>query len=131
MKGLKKEVKMLEWYEELPENCPPVESEQPRNQLFYRLCKIPLDNRDFLSHRKLFPNKVFNTTECITRSLSIWVKKENCLALQKLPSNKNKSLVEIKLKNSDGLISNTFKPYHYSWWRNKDFDISQCRIIEA
>lgn len=121
---------MEEWYEDLPEKCPPEDAIRPNNQKFYRLCDSPPpQNVDFFSHRKLFPFKPFNTTECIAQSLSIWESKEKCLSLKKLPAHKKKSVIEFKLSHSDGLILKTGQVFHYSWWRSKSFDISRCEIL--
>lgn len=120
---------MHEWYEQLPASCPPENSINPDRKL-YRLCACnPPEDSDFLSHRKLFPTKPFNTTECIARAVSVWEKKEICLDLTKLPRHKTKVVAELDLDSSDGLICKTGKPHHYSWWRSNTFQISNCKVI--
>lgn len=120
---------MSEWYEELPSCCPPENTIIP-DKKFYRLCvNNPPQNIDFLSHRNLFPTKPFNVTECIARSVSVWEQKEICLNLTKLPLHKTKIIAEIDLKSHDGVILKTGKPFHYSWWRAKNFNTSNCKVI--
>lgn len=118
------------WYEVLPEKCPPQNATEPNSVIFYRLCSNnPPQNDDFLSHKFLFPAKVFNTTECICRALSLWTNKEICLTLTKLPLHKKKCVAEVTLNNCDGLILKTGKEFHYSWWRTKEFDIKKCLVV--
>jgi len=46
----------IEWFEDLPENCPPNNAYSPNHDRFFRLAKqYPPTERDFFSHRKLYP----------------------------------------------------------------------------
>lgn len=49
----------MKFYEKLPNNCPPETAYSPRES-YFRLGSIPPDDSDFWSHRRRFPNKVFN-----------------------------------------------------------------------
>jgi hypothetical protein len=112
------------WAEELPDNCPPTDAIQPNNMPFYRLVgNIPPEERDFWSHRKLYPNKDFGLSECVIRACSVISNLDQCRILLKLPTQQGKLIVEITLPPESGLIKKTRKnQYHYSWWRKKDFD---------
>jgi len=125
----------MNWSEDLPESCPPSDAfSSDGSNLYYRLIKdeSPKEN-DFHSHRKLWPNQIFNATECIARSLSIYNNKSACLDLIKLPAIRTKGLkniVELNLKITDGLLKKTGKDqFHYSWWRSDSFTISSCIVI--
>jgi hypothetical protein len=114
----------IEWAEDLPADCPPNDAVAPQNALFYRLVNnIPPVDRDFWSHRKLNPNKRFNVSECIARSCSVLSDLEGCSQIIKLPTQKNKRIVQLVLPPQSGLIRKTGRNlYHYSWWRAGTFD---------
>jgi len=47
----------------------------------------------------------------------------------KLPKFRNANIALVELKSKDGMIKKTFGTAHYSWWRTKDFDVSQAKVI--
>ena len=47
----------------------------------------------------------------------------------KLPKFRNANIALVELKPKDGMIKKTFGIAHYSWWRTKDFDVSQAKVI--
>lgn len=119
---------MIEWFEELPESCPPKEAFIPNEMTVYRLStdETP-SNTDFLSFRSLNPERIIKgVDECTVRSLSVFDDLDACRNHLKLPMPKKKfkNILEINLSNNDGLIMKTFKdPNHYSWWRSKSFNV--------
>jgi hypothetical protein len=122
---------MTNWFEELPEQCPPKESLVPTGQVYYRLSKsAPPTSDDFLSFRANSPNRVFkNVSECISRSLSVWDNIDKCMNITKLPRHRGKShVVEITLNNTDGQILKTFGENHYSWWRSTTFNLATVKV---
>lgn len=114
----------IEWDEDLPPGCPPADAVAPQNNLFYRLVNnFPPVDRDFWSHRKCYASKKFNTNECIARSCSVHSDLEACSQLVKLPTHKNKRIVQFPLSPQSGRIKKTGASlYHYSWWRASNFD---------
>lgn len=122
---------MLEWFEELPEACPPQDAFTPNQEKYYRLAENnPPEDKDFHSQRKCAQHAVFKgVPECIACSVSIWKDKERCLNIKKLPRHKNKSVVELTLNREDGLLLQTFKPQHYSWWRSRSFVAEMHNVI--
>lgn len=126
---------MLEWFEDLPEKCPPKEAFIPNGMKVYRFSssEIPSDN-DFISHRLLNPEKVFNgIDECIARSLSVFDNLEACNNRCKLPRNRKrfKSILEVNLRDGDGLVLKTFKdPNHFSWWRSNSFNFETANKVQ-
>jgi hypothetical protein len=120
------------WYEELPDNCPPIDSVEPDGREFFRLCKSnPAVDSDFHSQRKDNSDRKFaGVPECILCAVSIWDDENKCLDQRKYPAHKNKVLGKIILRQNDGLIKNTFKPNHYSWWRSAGFNASLAVIAD-
>ncbi len=123
-----------EWAENLPSDCPPKSAITPKYETFYRLVKqFPPTEKDFDSHRKLFPNKSFKTNECRVRSLSIFNDLGECAKLLKLPLHKNKQIVQLVLPPESGVILQTGNnPTHYSWWKAAKFNpIPDCQSIKT
>lgn len=126
---------MFEWFEDLPEQCPPKEASIPKGMTVYRFSttEIP-DNADFISQRMLAPDIIFNgVDECTARSLSVFDRVETCQNLLKLPRNRKRfsSILEVNLDENDGLILKTFKdPNHYSWWRSRAFNLEKANRVQ-
>lgn len=113
---------MSKWFEDLPEQCPPNDAFTPSGQTYYRLVN-DLNNAevDLVSQRYSKPTKKFSQDECICRSVSVFENFEDCENITKLPRHKNKKIFTLKLLESDGLLKQTFKPSHHSWWRSSKF----------
>ncbi len=121
----------MNWYEQLPPNCPPEEASAPKAP-YFRLGSIPPDDSDFWSHRRRFPNKVFHVSECIALSLSVFDSQETAEKLKRLlPAMRSKPIFQVNLTEKDGLIEQTGNDsHHYSWWRSTEFKLSTIKIIE-
>lgn len=122
----------MNWSETLPEQCPPDNAFDPDGLVFYRLCNTsPPTIEDFKSQRAICPTCEYkNVSECIAHSLSVWDNIDKCLNLLKLPRHKGKSAMKLELTTNDGLVLQTFKPNHYSWWKTQSFDIASATILQ-
>lgn len=126
---------MIDWFENLPEQCPPSDATYPNGMTVYRFSftGIP-DNPDFISQRMQNPEKVFHgVDECTAKSLSVFDSLDACQNKLKLPRNRKRfsGILEVNLTNEDGLIKKTFSdPDHYSWWRSNTFTFENVRTIE-
>ncbi len=122
----------MNWSETLPEQCPPDNAFDPEGLVFYRLCDTsPPTIEDFKSQRAICPTCEYkNVSECIARSLSVWDNIDKCLNLLKLPRHKGKSAMKLELTTNDGMVLQTFKPNHYSWWKTQSFDIASATILQ-
>ena len=121
----------MEWYEELPQDCPP-DGAYSAEGCYFRLGSIPPDDSDFWSHRQRFPHKVFQVSECVARSLSIFDDKESVEKLKRLiPAMRSKPIFQVDLTEKDGLIQQTGNDLrHFSWWRSTEFDLSKIKTID-
>ncbi|WCL82281.1 hypothetical protein PPO43_04085 [Saprospira sp. CCB-QB6] len=121
----------MSYKEKLPEDCPPPDANAVNGKTFYRLGhSSSIVEKDFFSHRKLFPNKKFNTTECIACSLSVFSEKFRCDNLKKLPAHKKKVVFSVELFPKDGLIKQTGRyKEHHSWWMSTLFNIESSKVL--
>lgn len=121
-----------EWFEVLPEQCPPKDAERC-NGIYFRIANgNPANSADFFSQRKLQPDKVFKglgIDECVAKAVSLFSNREEVEKRLKLPKFRDASIARVELKSKDGMIKKTFGIAHYSWWRTKDFDVSQAIIV--
>lgn len=121
----------MNWYEQLPPNCPPEEASLPE-ATYFRLGSIPPDDSDFWSHRQRFPHKKFHVSECVARSLSIFDDQEAAERLKRLlPAMRLKPIFQLDLTEKDGLVQQTGNDsHHFSWWRSTEFDLEIIKILE-
>lgn len=122
----------MNWYEKLPNDCPPLDAFEPEGKELFRLCQSnPADTSDFYSQQNENPDRTFaGISVCVLRAVSLWDDHHKCLKQRKYPTQRNKVLGRIQLNKGDGRIKNTFKPNHYSWWRSGTFDPSLAIIID-
>ena len=123
---------MTSWFEELPEQCPEADAKAPNGHTYYRLIETDkISCNDFWSHRKIWPHKAFNTTECRARSISIFGDISQCAKLLLLPLHTNKKLAGILLTSDAGLIKKTGPDGHNSWWRSRSFDpVAHAKLVQ-
>ena len=87
---------------------------------------------DFFSQRKMQPDKVFKglgIDECVTRAVSLFSEREEAEKRLKLPKFKKANIALVILEPKDGVLKKTFDIAHYSWWRTKDFNVLQAKIV--
>jgi hypothetical protein len=118
------------WAEELPERCPPPGAFAPAGETYYRMVtSFPPKSSDFVSHRQLFPERIFPVSECRTRALSLFDSTDRCLSLLKLPRFRGKLVVGIALPPNAGALERNGSPGHASWWRCRNFDPVVASVI--
>lgn len=122
----------MDWYEKLPPDCPPDEAFSP-DAAFFRLGSIPPDDSDFWSHRQRFPHKIFQVSECVARSLSVFDDRDAMERLRRLlPLMRSKPVFQVDLTPKDGLIQQTgADAHHFSWWRSTEFDWTIIKMLES
>ena len=107
-----------EWFETLPEQCPPTDAKQCEGY-YYRIANgNPATTEDFFSQRKMQPDKVFKglgIDECVTRAVSLFSEREEAEKRLKLPKFKKASIALVTLEPKDGVLKKTFGIAHYSW----------------
>ncbi len=116
---------MANWFENLPDKCPPNDAFAPSGHTFYRLINgQTATSDDYISQRAEFPWKKFvGIDECIERAVSIFSLEADCEKMLKFARHRHKRVYAITLNEKDGLVKQTFKPSHHSWWRTSTFKI--------
>lgn len=109
------------WFEDLPEECPPVEAApNGESESYYRLVsKMPVTEDDFIPLGREHPNRA----NCGTLSLSIMDRLDRAEQLLKLPRQRGKLIACLDLPEEAGVLLRTGRRAgHYSWWRRQDFN---------
>lgn len=126
----------MEWFENLPDNCPPEMAYPPTHATFYRVVEYsPPQSKDFLCHKKRFPRINF-ADKCISSALSIFTSLYECsqmLLLPRFKNRKNSGIIRLNLPPESGVVLHTpnKNKTHYSWWRSKQFDpLLECKEVE-
>lgn len=122
----------MNWSEELPDNCPPLNAEAPdNNKVYYRMARSnPLDESDFYSQAKVGTKRAIQGGDdpCVMRGVSIFddVKAlANALGLPRA----GKYIVEFTLNEKDGVVLEG-RNHHWTWWKTDKFSISRCATVE-
>ena len=116
-------MKIHEWKEDLPEQCPPLTAIEVENFICYRAVNgNPATPKDFFSQRRLSPKAAFkNVTECVARACSVFTSieslKERTL---RLPKFKNALVAELCLQPKYGVVEQGVND-HCSWWVDTAF----------
>lgn len=124
----------MDWFEQLPEQCPPNDAKVCDGKYYRIVNGNPAVSSDFFSQRKLAPQKIFRGNgidECIIRAVSLFGDAEDAKKRMKLPKFKHSILAEVILLPEDGMMKRTFADSHYSWWRTKQFSLTQVKAIEV
>lgn len=119
-----------EWFESLPDACPPTDARVPQNEVYYRFAESdPPTEIDFLSVRARWPERKVDCDECEARSLSVWDSLDQMRkALSGYKPFRNRIPVAITLTSESGVVKCT-KANHYSWWRCSSYDVLQSSQV--
>ena len=120
-----------EWFEALPEQCPPTDAKRCEG-CYYRIANgNPVTTEDFFSQRKMQPDKVFKglgIDECVTRAVSLFSEREEAEKRLKLPKFKKGKYCFSHIGTKRWSVKE-IGIAHYSWWRTKDFNVLQAKIV--
>lgn len=123
----------IQYKEELPDGCPPLDAEDIQGIVFYRLvASHPPTEKDFLSLKALNPSKNHKSLECEARAVSVSVELNGALDLLKLPTQKGKLIAKLNLGGNTGKYKRTFaRAHHHSWWIYNSCDpLSFCEAVK-
>lgn len=123
------------WADELPKDCPPEDVCIANNDDFYRLIH-QTDNiipEDWLNTIKEQPKRKFSPEQIIyAAGMSVLDNLEVAKDKLKMPFMKNKGLTgvaKISLNPEDGVVKQTFRESHYTWWRTTMCNLEKAETI--
>jgi len=109
----------MQWPNYFPSGCPYEDSFLAAGAVYRLINKKAPEERDFLSYRLLYPDKVFNVPECIACGLSIYTDVEDIERLKRrVPATRNKRVTVGILHESLGKMKPTGhdEASHHTWW---------------
>lgn len=119
------------WVPEMPEGVPPQDISIPHEHPLFRLVKnIPATENDFVTYHEQDPNRDWGDLYVCSFASSMFDDLAAVKRLKKMPNLKDsKAVVRIILNPEDGVVKQTFKPNHFSWWKTNNFDINSAEIV--
>ena len=124
------------WRLTMPSGCPPEDIEIADNHSFFRLthdCNGNLDNSDLLTYSELDPQRDWGDKIPESLGLSLLVTIKHAEKLLKLPNIRRQNLsgiAEICLLPTDGVVKQTGRKGHYTWWQTTSYSISNRKPIK-
>jgi hypothetical protein len=109
---------MVTWYEDFPAECPPTEARED-DVLVYRLVSsVPPTASDFLPAKAEHPERNFKPDEvCAACGVSVFRSVQDIIKKQSLyKALRSKKVAIGQITCADGLVLETFKPSHMTWW---------------
>jgi len=123
----------IQYKEELPDGCPPLDAEDIQSIVFYRLVEShPPTEKDFLSQKALNPSINHKSHECEAHAVSVSVELNGAQDLLKLPTQKGKLIAKLNLGGNTGKHKRTFaRAHHHSWWIYNSCDpLFYCEAVQ-
>lgn len=123
----------ITWAVEMPKDCPPNDIMVAHAHPFFRL--TPSNNAistdDFLSYAELNPGRDWGEQLPLAVGLSVIDNEAKARRNLKLPMfRRHKGIIALCLNPTDGVVKQTgVHLSHYTWWRTKNFDINQAKLL--
>lgn len=115
----------------MPDGVPPENICIPYNHVFYRLTKGERASvGDLTTYYENDPNKDWGEAFAKAYAVSLYNDLNKTSKLIKLPSLRNsKGVAKFVLNPKNGVVKQTGKPYHYSWWKTNEIDIDSAETV--
>lgn len=116
--------------------CPHIDAFVPDGaKTYFRVLKTNEINSDCFLPTTIKTDKPLpeEFDDCIGKSVSIYDDLEGMInGFFRLPHNrgKKKHIGILQLKSNDGMLKQTFRKSHHSWWRSQAFDIATVTLKE-
>lgn len=119
------------WVPEMPDGVPPMDICIPHEHPLFRLVKnIPATENDFVTHHEQSPNRDWGDLYVCSFASSMFDDLATVNRLTKMPNLKDsKAVARVILNPEDGVVKQTFRHHHYSWWKTNKFDINSAEIV--
>lgn len=119
------------WVPEMPDGIPPENICVPHEHVLYRLTKGEnVTEEDLTTYYELDPANDWGDNLTLACAVSMYDDLEKTKKLTKIPSLKNsKAVSKFVLNPENGVVKQTGKPYHYSWWKTDNTDINNAETV--
>lgn len=106
------------WPDHFPEQCPPLAARRDNIQVFRLVNQTPPTAEDFLPTDKEWPHRSFpKEALCAACGVSVFRNVEDVIKkMARYPALRHKKIARGQIKESDGLVLETFQPSHMTWW---------------
>ncbi|MBR3521848.1 MAG: hypothetical protein IKN75_04895 [Prevotella sp.] len=123
-----------EWTCTMPDGCPPDDVLVPFNHPFFRLAKQDnaYSNGDFKTYAEADPQRHWGEQLPLAVGLSLIDNETKARHNLKLPMFRQyKGIIALMLNPNDGVVKQTgIHRSHYTWWRTKQFQISNVKMLQ-
>jgi len=107
----------IEWPDYFPAQCPPAEARAENKKVYRFVHNNPPSRDDFKSLYGLNPDKEWGDIFCRACGVSVWDSYEvACKKKEKTKLFRNSQIAEGNILENSGLILETFKKNHFTWW---------------
>lgn len=122
---------VVAWVPDMPDGVPPEEISIPNEHVFYRLTKgEKATEEDLTTYYENDPNKDWGANLAKAYAVSMYDDLDKTNKLLKMASlKKSKGVSKFVLNPENGVVKQTGKSYHYSWWKTNKIDINRAETI--
>lgn len=119
------------WVPDMPEGIPPEDICVPHEHVLYRLTKGEnVTEEDLITYYEKDPNNEWGDKLTLACAVSMYDDLEKTNKLTKIASLKNsKGVSKFVLNPENGVVKQTSKSYHYSWWKTDNIDINNAETV--
>lgn len=119
------------WAPEMPDGVPPEVIQVPKEHPLFRLTKEnKLSEDDLITYHELDPNKDWGDKFVNSFGVSLFDDLTKVDKLLKIPSlRKSKGISKLVLNPLDGVVNQTGRKHHYTWWKTTYFDMGAAETV--
>lgn len=121
----------VEWVPKMPEGVPPDDILIPHEHTLYRLTKgTNISEEDLITYYEIDPNKDWGDKLSEAYAVSMYDDLNKTAKLTKMASlKKSKGVSAFVLSPKDGVVKQTGKSYHYSWWKTNKVELNSAKAV--
>lgn len=121
------------WVPDMPDGVPPEEICIPHEHVLFRLTKGEnATEEDLTTYFEKDPNKDWGDKLAEAYAVSLYNDLDKTNRLLKIASlKKSKGVSKFTLNPENGVVKQTGKTYHYSWWKTNKIDINRAETVKV
>lgn len=119
------------WVPNMPEGIPPEDICVPHEHVLYRLTKgESIAEEDLTTYYEKDPNKDWGDNLALAYAVSMYDDLDKTSKLTKMASLRDsKGVSKFVLNPENGVVKQTGKSFHYSWWKTESVDINNAETV--